>query len=42
MDHPPLAGDIVFFHTDCQVQTGKDVLVYYYQDSHYNTHVALC
>lgn len=42
MDHPPLAGDIVFFHSDVVMELGQEVLIYYYQDTSYKTHVALC
>ena len=33
MDHAPLPGDIVFFHTDVIPQIGHEIVIYYYQDS---------
>lgn len=42
MDYPPLPGDIVFFHSDVIPQLGQEILIYYYQDTSYKTHVALC
>ena len=34
--------DTVFFHTDVVNELGQDLVIYYYQDTAYNTHVAEC
>lgn len=34
--------DVVFFHTDVVVDLGHDLVIYYYQDTSNNTHVAEC
>lgn len=40
--NPRPALDTVFFHTDVVAQIGEDLIVYYYQDSANNTHIAEC
>lgn len=34
--------DTVFFHTDVVNELGQDLVIYYYQDTANNTHVAEC
>ncbi len=38
--NPKPTLDTVFFHTDVINEIGNDILLYYYQDSSNNTHVA--
>lgn len=40
--NPKPTLDTVFFHTDVVHEIGNDVVLYYYQDSANNTHVAEC
>lgn len=40
--NPKPTLDVVFFHTDVVVELGHDLILYYYQDTSNNTHVAEC
>jgi hypothetical protein len=40
--NPKPTLDVVFFHTDVVIELGHDLVIYYYQDTSNNTHVAEC